>query len=59
MDYLMRFSLILELFSIIIKNERLKAYIFKVILSSTLIFMVVRFYFMIGINPVLFTWDMT
>ena len=47
--FLMGFSLFLELFYIIIiNNERLKANIFTIILSSTFIFVVIRFYSIIG-----------
>ena len=46
--FLMGFSLLLEFFYIIINNERLKSYIFTIILSAMLLFMVLRFYFMIG-----------
>ena len=46
--FLMGFSLLLQFFSLIISNERLKSFIFTIILSSMLIFIVARFYFIIG-----------
>mgnify|MGYP001573227403 CR=1 FL=1 len=46
--FLMGFSLLLELFSVIISNERLKSYIFTMILSAMLVFMVLNFYYIIG-----------
>lgn len=46
--FLLGSSLLFELFSRISKNERLKSHIFSALLSAVLVFMVLRFYYLIG-----------
>ncbi len=46
--FLLAFSLCFEIFSRITKNERLKSYIFSALFSAVLVFMVIRFYYLIG-----------